>query len=73
MIESIRYCNNNNVNGAIVAVDMAKAFDTLSHGYIRDVFRFFNFGPYITNWLELIGENRNACIMLDDGSYSKKF
>jgi hypothetical protein len=41
VIESIRYCNNNNVNGAIVAVDMAKAFDTLSHGYIRDVFRFF--------------------------------
>jgi hypothetical protein len=52
---------------------MAKAFDTLSHGYIRDVFRFFNFGPYITNWLELIGENRNACIMLDDGTYSNNF
>jgi hypothetical protein len=73
VIESISYCKNNNINGAIVAVDMAKAFDTLSHGYLRDVFRFFNFGPYITSWLELIGENRNACIILDDGSYSKNF
>jgi hypothetical protein len=28
---------------------------------------------YVTSWLELIGENRNACIILDDGSYSKNF
>jgi hypothetical protein len=52
---------------------MAKAFDTLSHGYLREVFRFFNFGPYITSWLELIGQNRTACIILDDGSYSRNF
>ena len=29
VIESISHCNSNNINGAIVAVDMAKAFDTL--------------------------------------------
>jgi hypothetical protein len=52
---------------------MAKAFDTLSHGFLREVFRFFNFGPNIINWLRLLGENRTACILLDNGDYSRSF
>ncbi len=52
---------------------MAKAFDTLSHGYLTEVFKFFNFGPGITKWLNLLGTKRTACIILDDGSYSRNF
>ncbi len=73
VIETIAYCNDNNVPGAVVAVDMAKAFDTLSHGFLCEVFKFFNFGQYMTKWLELIGQNRTACIILDDGTYSENF
>jgi hypothetical protein len=40
---------------------------------LREVFKFFNFGPYLTRWLELIGQNRTACVILDDGSYSRNF
>jgi hypothetical protein len=73
VIETISHCNNNGISGAVVAVDMAKAFDTLSHAFLRDVFRFFGFGPQITKWLELLGQNRMACITLDDGTYSRNF
>jgi hypothetical protein len=73
VIETISHCNNNGISGAVVAVDMAKAFDTLSHAFLRDVFRFFGFGEQITKWLELLGQNRMACITLDDGSYSRNF
>jgi hypothetical protein len=59
--------------GAVVAVDMAKAFDTFSHGFLPEVFKFFHFGHYITNWLGLIGQNRTACIIVDDSTYSKNF
>jgi hypothetical protein len=52
---------------------MAKAFDTLSHGFLREVFRFFNIGPVMIDWLVLLGENRTACILLDDGIYSRNF
>jgi hypothetical protein len=52
---------------------MAKAFDTLSHGYLREVFKFFNFGPNIIKWLSLLGENRSACILQDNGEYSRPF
>jgi hypothetical protein len=73
VIETISHCKANKINGAVVAVDMAKAFDTLSHGFLREVFKFFNFGPNIISWLTLLGENRSACILLDDGSYSRNF
>jgi hypothetical protein len=52
---------------------MAKAFDTLSHKFLREVFKFFNMGPSIIRWLSLLGENRSACILLDDGTYSRSF
>jgi hypothetical protein len=61
------------VKGSVVAVDMAKAFDTLSHGFLREVFRFFHIGSVMIDWLILLGENRTACILLDDGTYSRNF
>jgi hypothetical protein len=73
VIETIRYCNNNNVSGAVVAVDMAQAFDTLSHGFVEKVFEFFRFGPGIRKWLRMLGTNRTACVILDDNSYSRNF
>jgi len=73
VLETIRHCSHNNISGALVAVDMAKAFDTLSHGYLTEVFKFFNFGPGIIKWLNLLGTKRTACIILDDGSYSRNF
>jgi hypothetical protein len=63
----------NGIKGGIIAVDMAKAFDTLSHGFMREVFRFLNFGPNLIRWLRLYGENRTACIILDNNEYSAPF
>ncbi len=73
VIETIQHCHRSNVKGALVAVDMAKAFDTLSHSFLREVFSFFNFGPNIIRWLRLLGENRTACLLLDNGKYSRSF
>ena len=36
-----------------MAVDMAKAFDTLSNNFLDKVFQFFGFGPSIIKWLTL--------------------
>ena len=56
-----------------MAVDMAKAFDTLSNSFLEKVFKFFGFGPIMLKWLCLLGTNRNACIILDDGTLSRNF
>jgi hypothetical protein len=62
--ERINFSRKNQIRGAIVAIDMAKAFDTLSQSFVSKVYKFFNFGPCIIKWLELIGNNRQACISL---------
>jgi hypothetical protein len=56
-----------------VAIDMAKVFDTLSHGFLNKVYKFFNFGPNIIKWLSLLGKDRLACILLDNGRKTKFF
>jgi hypothetical protein len=43
--ETISYCSNEKIGGAVLAVDMSKAFDTLSHKYVNEVFKFFGLGP----------------------------
>jgi Reverse transcriptase (RNA-dependent DNA polymerase) len=57
----------------VVAIDMAKAFDTLSHDYLDKVYKFFNFGPNMQRWLSLLGNNREACIALEDGKSTPYF
>jgi hypothetical protein len=71
--EQIQFCRNNNVKGAVVAIDMAKAFDTLSHNFLSKVYKFFNMGPAIIKWLSLLGNERLACINLCQGRKTKFF
>ena len=71
--ETVRRCKTNNINGGIMAIDMAKAFDTLSNKFLDEVLKFFGFGNYIMSWLKLLGTNRTACIMLEDGELTRNF
>ena len=50
--------------GAVLAVDMAKAFDTVSSKFADAVYKFFGFGPVMQKWLSLLGTNRFACLIL---------
>jgi hypothetical protein len=69
--ETIAHCKAGGNRGAVVALDMLKAFDTLNHNFIKAVFKFFNLGNYLTNWLNILGNKRQASIILEDGHFSK--
>jgi hypothetical protein len=66
--ETIRYCRYNGTRAGVIAVDMAKAFDTLNHKFIEQVYKFFGLGENIIKWLLLLGNQRQACITLENGS-----
>jgi hypothetical protein len=59
--------------GALISLDIKKAFDSTSQRYFQQVYDFFNFGPNFVKWLNLIGTNRRACIILDNDTYSNFF
>ena len=71
--ETVRKCKTNNINGGIMAIDMAKAFDTLSNKFLEEVLKFFGFGNNMLSWLKLLGTNRTACVMLEDGELTRNF
>ena len=73
VIEMISHCNSNALPGAILSIDQAKAFDSVSHLFMHQVYRFFGFGPNFIRLLETLGNGRTACIAFEDGTYSPDF
>jgi hypothetical protein len=73
IVDSINHINVRRKRGALLSLDIRKAFDSTSHSYLQEAYKFFNFGPNFIRWLNLIGTNRKACIILGDGTYSDFF
>jgi hypothetical protein len=48
VLDIISNCKFLNKRGAVLSLDIRKAFDTVSHAFMKKVLEFFNFGPYIS-------------------------
>jgi Reverse transcriptase (RNA-dependent DNA polymerase) len=73
IVDAIGHANCNRIPGFVLALDMAKAFDTVRHDYMQQVYKFFGFGNRFINLIETLTINRNAGIIWDDGSISNTF
>jgi len=71
--EAIAESNANNRPMAVLALDQAKAFDSINHKYLQACLEFFNFGPNFRNMIKTIATNRLACIILPNGLVSANF
>ena len=71
--ENIAHCNNNNIQGVLVSIDQQKAFDSVAPEYMREVYKFFGFGQGFLNIVDTLCNNRQACIIMEDNTYSKCF
>jgi hypothetical protein len=72
-IDTIRHCEQNGINGVILSIDKKKAFDSVFHPYMREVYRFFGFGEAFIKLLDTIGTNWTARVILEKGRNSCKF
>jgi hypothetical protein len=68
--ETIAFAENEKIPSFLLALDMAKAFDTVRHDYMSHVYKFFGFGNNLINMLNVISTGRTAVIIKDDGSTS---
>ena len=73
IIEGIEECKRKKTKGALLSLDIRKAFDTLSHPFIEQVLDFFGFGENFKKWVKLLCTNRKACITLECGKASRTF
>jgi len=65
LIEAIDECKSKKIKGCILSLDIRKAFDCVSHDFIKKTLKFFNFGENMIKYLLLLSTNRRACILLD--------
>ncbi len=60
-----------NTAGVLLSVDLHKAFDSVFHEFMREVYKFFGFGEYFIRLSETLGNGRCAKKIFDDGKYSE--
>jgi len=69
-VETIMHCQREDTSGILLSVDLHKAFDSVYHEFMREVYRFFGFGDYFIRLSETLGNGRCAHIIFDSGKYS---
>jgi hypothetical protein len=71
IINSIEHCESTKLPSFVLALDMAKAFDTVRHDYMDLVYKFFGIGNNMINMIKTVSTGRTASIILEDGSLSQ--
>ena len=73
VIHGISHCNRTNTPAFVLALDQSKAFDSVRHDFMLEVYKFIGIGPNFVKMLNLITTGRNATIIFDDQSLSRQF
>ncbi len=60
IVDSINHLNFRKKTGALLSLDIKKAFDSTSHTYLQQAYKFFNFGPNFIRWLNTVWEIKSA-------------
>jgi hypothetical protein len=73
IIETVAFCQKSKTKAFMLAIDQAKAFDTVSHEFVQEVYKFFGFGDRFINMLNITTMGRNATIILENDNLSASF
>jgi hypothetical protein len=71
--ETIAFAETEKVPAFVLALDMAKAFDTVQHDYMLHVYKFFGLGEKFVCMLDTISTGRTACIIKDNNQIMAPF
>ena len=58
----MHHCEHNNMNGLLMLIDFEKAFDSVSWKFLDNVLCFFNFGPYIRSWINILNSDITSTV-----------
>lgn len=58
----MNYTENNYIPGVLVMIDFEKAFDSVAWEFIQNTLNYFNFDPFICNWIKTFQCNAVSCV-----------
>ncbi len=70
MEDIIFECEENNIPGAIIFIDQAKAYDRVEWEWLEKVMKRFNFGQKFIGWITMLYQNAKSTIMTN-GHFSE--
>ena len=65
LLSSMKNYNEKKLASLILCMDFRKAFDSISHLYIQNALKKFNFGEDFCDWIKLFFSNREGRILMD--------
>ena len=68
----ITYINDKNDSALLLSLDMAAAFDRVSHSFIHKTLETSNFGPHFKKWIKIIYSNPFSALLINN-KFSKLF
>ena len=64
LVYDIMYCTEkNNMDGLLMLIDFAKAYDSISWTFLYNVLKFLGFGQQFIKWIQLFNTNINAAVL----------
>lgn len=71
IFDIIEYTQTNEIPGAILLLDIQKAFDSVSHTFLFQTLKQFNFGDKFINWIKTLYASRQTYVM-NNGSLTNR-
>ena len=63
ILDIIDYTDFNDIPGAILLLDIERAFDSVNHDFLFQVLRHFNFGDQFFSWIKTIYSARKSYVI----------
>ena len=63
IMDVIEYTECNETPGAILFLDIEKAFDSVSHDFLLQILKYFNFGDNFISWVKTLYTNRKSYVL----------
>ena len=73
VVHNIAHCNNTNTPAFVLALDQRKAFDSVRHDFMNEVYKFIGIGENFSRLLNLVTTGRNASILMDNNTLTRTF
>jgi len=55
----------NEAPGVLLFLDFEKAFDTVEWPFVQKIFKYYNFGQLLINWIKLCYHNTESSILIN--------
>ena len=62
IMDVIEYTECNETPGAILLLDIEKAFDSVNHDFLLQVLKYFDFGDNFISWVKTLYTNRKSYV-----------